>query len=48
MGLDVFANFTLSTVAVEGANGYTAMNYNVWCAENANGFSATHYNLVIG
>lgn len=48
MGLDVFANFTLSTVAVEGANGYMAMNYNVWCAENANGFSATHYNLVIG
>ena len=48
MGLDVFGNFTPTTVDVEGLNGYAAKAYNVWVAENANGMAATHYNLVIG
>lgn len=47
MGLDVFGNFTKTTVDVEGLNGYEAASYNVWVAENANGMAATHYNLVI-
>lgn len=48
MGLDVFGNFNLSTVNVEGLNGYTEKAYNVWVAENTNGMAATHYNLIIG
>lgn len=48
MGLDVFDNFNLSTVNVEGVDGYQAKPYNVWIAENANGLAATHYNLIIG
>lgn len=48
MGLDVFGNFTPTTVDVEGLNGYAAKAYNVWVAENTNGMAATHYNLVIG
>ena len=48
MGLDVIGNFTLSEVMVEGANGATAVAYNVWVCENANGLAATKYNLVIG
>ena len=48
MGLDVFGNFTKSEVMVEGANGATAVKYNVWVCENANGLAATKYNLVIG
>lgn len=48
MGLDVFGNFTPTTIDVEGLNGYTAKAYNVWIAENTNGMAATHYNLVIG
>lgn len=48
MGLDVFGNFTPTTIDVEGLNGYTAKAYNVWIAENINGMAATHYNLVIG
>ena len=47
MGLDVFGNFTLSTVNVEGTNGYEAVAYNVWVADNANGLKATHYDLII-
>lgn len=47
MGLDVFGNFTPTTIDVEGLNGYAAKTYNVWVAENANGMAATHYNLVI-
>ena len=35
MNADVTATFTKSTVAVEGAEGYTAINYNVWCFEPA-------------
>lgn len=48
MGLDVIGNFTKSEVMVEGANGATAVKYNVWVCENANGLAATKYNLVIG
>lgn len=48
MGLDVFGNFTLSSVNVEGLNNYEAKAYNVWVAENANGMAATHYNFIIG
>ena len=48
MGLDVFGNFTKSEVMVEGANGATAVKYNVWICENLNGLAATKYNLVIG
>ena len=35
MNADVTATFTKSTVAVEGAEGYTAINYNVWVFEPA-------------
>lgn len=47
MGLDIFGNFTLQSVDVEGLNGYEAKAYNVWVAENVNGIAATHYNLII-
>ena len=47
MGLDVFGNFTLKTVNVEGLNGYEAVPYNVWVADNANGMAATKFHLVI-
>lgn len=47
MGLDVFGNFTLKTVDVEGLNSYEAVPYNVWVADNANGMAATKFNLVI-
>lgn len=47
MGLDVFGNFTKTTVDVEGLAGYEAASYSVWVAENANGMAATHYNLII-
>lgn len=48
MGLSMISNFAESTVAVEGANGYTAMNYRVYVAENANGMAATRYTFTIG
>lgn len=35
MNADVTATFTKSTVPVEGAEGYTAINYNVWVFEPA-------------
>lgn len=35
MNADVTATFAKSTVPVEGAEGYTAINYNVWCFEPA-------------
>lgn len=43
MGLDVKANFTKTTVSVEGANGYTAVDYDVFHTENAAGLKATTY-----
>jgi len=48
MGLPVTGNFNNSTVQVEGANGHTAVDYNVWVCENANGISATRYTFNIG
>lgn len=48
MGLSMLSNFQKSTIAVEGANGYSAINYNVWVAENSNGWDATRYTFVIG
>ena len=47
MGLDVKDNFTKTTVAVEGANGYTATNYSVFEFINTNGLSATTYNVAM-
>ena len=35
MNADVTTTFTKSVVAVEGANGYTAQDYNVWVFEPA-------------
>lgn len=35
MNADVTATFSKSTVPVKGAEGYTAINYNVWCFEPA-------------
>lgn len=43
MGLDVKGNFTTTTVSVEGANGYTAVDYDVFHVENAAGLKATTY-----
>lgn len=43
MGLDVKDNSTKKTVAVEGANGYTAVNYDVFLFENTAGFAPTTY-----
>lgn len=50
MGLDIFAGgkFTHKVVSVEGANGYSAINYDVWVYENANGFAGTTLNCTIG
>jgi hypothetical protein len=47
-GLDVKANFTKETIAIEGANGYEAANYTVFHFENANGVAATKYDVTIG
>lgn len=45
--LDVKANFTAETIAVEGANGFTATNYTVFHFENENGIAATKYTFSI-
>jgi hypothetical protein len=47
-GLDVKANFTKETIAIEGANGYEAANYTVFHFENENGVAATKYDVTIG
>lgn len=48
MGLDVKGNFTTMTnVAVEGANGFTAANYTVFVCDNPNGLAATKYTFSI-
>lgn len=47
-GLDVKANFTKETVAIEGANGFEAANYTVFHFENENGVAATKYDVTIG
>lgn len=43
MGLDVKGNASVKTVSVEGANGYTAVNYDVFLFENTAGFAPTTY-----
>lgn len=48
MGLDVKGNFVASVVQVEGLNGYTAVDYDVWTFTNANGVSKTTYNFTFG
>ena len=48
MGLEVITNFVKTTVSVEGVDGYTAKNYNVWTADNSNGLAATKYTFTIG
>lgn len=45
--LDVKANFTAETIAVEGANGFTATDYTVFHFENENGIAATKYTFSI-
>jgi hypothetical protein len=47
-GLDVKANFTKETVAIEGANGFESANYTVFHFENPNGVAATKYDVTIG
>ena len=47
-GLDVKANFTKETVAIEGANGFESANYTVFHFENENGVAATKYTVTIG
>lgn len=46
--LDVKANFTKETIAIEGANGFEAANYSVFHFENPNGVAATKYTVTIG
>ena len=46
-GLDVKGNFKTETVAVNGANGFTAANYTVFHFENENGIAATKYTVTI-
>jgi hypothetical protein len=46
--LDVKANFTKETIAIEGANGFDAANYSVFHFENPNGVAATKYTVTIG
>lgn len=43
--LDVKANFTKETIAIEGANGFEAANYSVFHFENSNGVAATKYTV---
>ena len=45
MGLDVKGNFIKQTVSVEGANGYTAVDYDVFIVENLAGLAATTYQI---
>ena len=45
--LDVKANFTKETIAIEGANGFDAANYSVFHFENSNGVAATKYTVTI-
>jgi hypothetical protein len=45
--LDVKDNFEKRTIAVEGANGFTAIDYTVFVFENSNGVDATKYAFTI-
>ena len=46
-GTDIVASFVKQTVAVEGANGYTAKNYNVYVYEPAAALGANTYKVTI-
>ena len=45
MGLDVKGNFTTQSVQIEGANAYSAVEYDVFLCENAAGLAATKYTI---
>ena len=47
MGLDIKDKFTKTTVAVEGANGYTAADYSVFMLENSLGINATTMKITL-
>ena len=47
MGLDIKDKFTKTTVAVEGANGYTAADYSVFTFENSLGVNATTMKITL-
>lgn len=47
-GTDIFSSFVNQTVAVEGANGYTAKNYNVYVYKPAAALGANTYKVTIG
>lgn len=47
MNLDVKGNFETKTIAVEGANNFTAIDYTVFVAENPAGLAATKYTVTI-
>lgn len=46
-GTDIFSSFVNQTVAVEGANGYTAKNYNVYVYKPAAALGANTYKVTI-
>lgn len=45
MNTDVLSTFTMTTVPVEGANGFTAQNYNVYRVEVPGGMTARTYKV---
>ena len=45
MNTDVLSTFTMTTVPVEGANGFTAKNYNVYRVEVPGGLTARTYKV---
>ncbi len=47
-GTDIVGSFVNNTVAVEGANGYTAKDYNVYVYTPATALGANTYNVTIG
>lgn len=48
LGAEIFSSFSTQTVAVEGANGYTAVNYTVYYLDYANANDkANHYDVTI-
>jgi hypothetical protein len=47
-GTDIVSKFVPSVVAVEGANGYTAKNYNVYVYSPDTGLGANRYEVTVG
>ena len=45
MNTDVLSTFTMTKVPVEGANGFTAKNYNVYRVEVPGGLTARTYKV---